>query len=51
MTTDAFRLHARIVLHFYASFGTTKQILNLLLTFMVVTYLPTVDLPQVDNEY
>lgn len=29
MTTDAFRLHAHIVLHFYASIGTTKKILNL----------------------
>ena len=37
MTTDAFRLHARIVLHFYASIGTTKKILNLFL-IVVCTY-------------
>ncbi len=44
MTTDAFRLHAHIVLHFYASIGTTKKILNL-------SFLLTKQFGRTYNEY
>ena len=50
MTTDAFRLHARIVLYFYTSIGTTKKILNLfLIVYCCLIYLPTADLLQSDT--
>lgn len=39
MTTDAFRLHARIVLRFYTSIGTTKKILNLSFLLFVFNFI------------